>query len=78
MKKMMKSWVFQSDIDEHQREKRSKFEKLRQEHYNMKQVLKRTKELIDNEELDEHFNDPDYHDVPEIPDTPDDEQEDQD
>ena len=36
----------------------------------MRQVLNRTKELIENEELDEHFNDPDYHDIPEIPDTP--------
>jgi hypothetical protein len=44
-------------------ESHRKFAKLRAQHYNMKSVLQHSKELLENEELDEHFNDPDYHDI---------------
>jgi hypothetical protein len=30
----------------------------------MKDILKHTKELLENENVDEHFNDPNYYDGP--------------
>jgi hypothetical protein len=53
-------------INPESQENHRKFAKLRAQHYNMKSVLQHSKELLENEELDEHFNDPDYHDVEEL------------
>lgn len=44
-------------------EKKRKFNQLRAQHYNMKAVLAHSKELLENEELEPKFSDPDFYDV---------------
>lgn len=56
MKHISEDWS--SDEDEEE-PKRRKFSQLRTEHYNMKQVLEHSRELIGNEDLDPTSNEPD-------------------
>lgn len=50
---------WESDEDEEERIKRDRFNALRSQHYKMKDIIKRGKQLLQNEEEDEHYNDPD-------------------
>ncbi|KAJ3304672.1 hypothetical protein HDV03_002493 [Kappamyces sp. JEL0829] len=51
---------------EEERLKRRKFNELRAQHYNMKDVLTHARELVENEALDPHYSDPNAYD-PEPP-----------
>lgn len=55
-----KDWE-DENVEEEEWNKRQKFNQLRAHHYNMKAVMQNARELVDNEDIDPDFNNPEAH-----------------